>query len=243
MNAIYRICIAALAFFIASTQFSAATSLHVTPVMLDITAPAGAGVINLRNDGTTAVTVQLRVFKWIQQKGEDVYQPTKDVVVSPPMTKLAAGAQQTIRVVNTKKMSAGQESYRLFIDEVPQATNQKQSGIRFLIRQSLPVFFNSMSIKNAKVVWSASSKGRKLTLIARNTGTDRLKVSKLLLKDQGGKVLARIEGLAGYVLGGSTRQWSFNLPAGVNLRAGKLTLSAEDDRGPIRTSVTVVSGN
>lgn len=242
MTAIFRMSIMTLALFFISVQHSTATSLHVTPVMIDLTAPAGAGVITLRNDGTAAATVQLRVFKWMQQNGEDTYLATKDVVVSPPMTKLAPGAQQTIRVVRTKKTLAGQESYRLFVDEVPQATQQKQTGIRFLIRQSIPVFFNAISVEKAKVSWSASSKGRNLTLTARNSGADRLKVSKLLLKDQSGKVLARVEGLTGYVLGGSTRQWNFTLPAGTTIKGRALTLTAEDDKGPIRASVTVVSG-
>lgn len=242
MRTFFRVASMTLAVLAASFSYAAATSLHVTPVTIDLTAPTGAGLITLRNDGTRAVTVQARVFKWVQQKGVDAYLPTKDVAVSPPMTKLAPGARQTIRVVRTAKATAGQDSYRLFIDEIPQAVRRTQNGVQFLIRQSIPVFFSAPGIAPAKVAWSASSNGRKLSLAARNSGTDRQKVSRLLLKDQSGKVLARTDGLAGYVLGGSVRRWDFDLPSGVALRGRSFQLTAEDDKGPIRANVTATGG-
>ncbi|MEN5300383.1 fimbria/pilus periplasmic chaperone [Brucella sp. TWI559] len=223
-------------------QVSFATNLHVTPVGLSLTAPAGAGLVTIRNDGRVPINVQLRVFKWDQRGGEDVYLPTKEVVASPPMVKLAPGAQQSVRVVRIAKAKSGQETYRLLVDELPTATNATRSGVRFLVRQSLPVFFNDTSVSGAKVKWTASSNGRQLILSAQNTGADRLKVSQLLLKDHNGKGVARIDGLAGYVLGGRTKKWVFAIPAGLAVQGRKFTLTAEDDKGPIRASVSISSG-
>jgi len=242
MRKILRVLSLALAIFAPGPTAAIAASLQVTPVTIDLTAPTGAGLVTLRNDGKSPITVQVRVFKWVQQNGVDAYVPTKDVAVSPPMTKLAPGSRQTVRVVRTAKASAGQDSYRLFVDEIPQAARRTRNGVEFVLRQSIPVFFSAPGISPAKVAWSASSNGRKLTLTARNSGTDRQKVSRLVLKDQGGKVLARTDGLAGYVLGGSTRRWDFSLPSGATLRGRSLLLTAEDDRGPIRAKVTVSSG-
>ncbi|WP_421566617.1 molecular chaperone [Ochrobactrum sp. EDr1-4] len=236
------------AFFVAllcsvvCVKVSFAANLHVTPVGLNLTAPVGAGLVTIRNDGKAPITVQLRVFKWDQKTGEDVYLPTKDVVASPPMVKLAPGAQQAVRVVRTTKGIKGQETYRLLVDELPTASNATQSGVRFLVRQSIPVFFNDTSVSGSKVKWTASSNGRQLILSAQNSGADRLKVSQLLLKDHNGKGVARIDGLAGYVLGGRTKKWVFAIPAGLAVPGRKFTLTAEDDKGPIRASVSISSG-
>lgn len=242
MRTLFRSGALALAVLTATVSFAVATSLHVTPVSIDLTAPAGAGLITLRNDGTRPVTVQMRIFKWVQQQGNDAYLPTKDVAVSPPMTKLAPGAEQIIRVVRTGKASAGQDSYRLLVDEIPQAARRTQNGVQFLIRQSIPVFLSAPGIARATVVWTGAAKGKTFTLTARNSGTDRQKVSRLLVKDQNGKVLARVEGLAGYVLGSSTRRWDFDLPGGASLKGRSLLLTAEDDKGPLSANVTVSSG-
>lgn len=227
-----------LIYILLSMKIGFAANLHVTPVGLSIVAPASAGVVTVRNDGTAPITVQMRVFKWDQVNGDDDFLPTQKVAVSPPMIKLAPGAQQIVRVVRTAKGLTGQEAYRLIVDEVPSSSLVNQSGIRFLVRQSLPIFFSAEILSRDNIKWSLSSRGAGLILSAHNNGTDRLKLSSMQLKDKSGKIVAKIDGLAGYVLGGRTKKWDFAIPKGIAMKGGNLTLSADSDKGAIRASLS-----
>lgn len=242
LRQIINACLLTVTLVFTASVAPAATSLQVSPVMIDLTDPVGAGLITLRNEGTAMTTVQMRIFEWDQKNGSDIYQPTKDVVASPPMTKLAPGEQQTIRVVRTGKQKNVQSSYRLFVDEIPQKALKNQNGVNLLLRQSIPVFFSAASIRSAKLTWLASIKGAKLTLTAKNTGDDRQRLSQLLIKSPNGTVVARINGLAGYVLGGSTKSWEFDLSAKAAKAGRNLVLTAEHDKGPIRANLTVTAG-
>lgn len=65
-----------------------AASLQVSPISLDLTAPARTSSVTLRNntDGTT--NVQIRAYKWTQVAGVDQLMPANDVIVSPPAAAL-----------------------------------------------------------------------------------------------------------------------------------------------------------
>jgi len=230
-------------FWLGLPSMGMATMLRVSPVTLDLKAPAGASTVTLTNDDNRDITVQLRVFKWVQEGGEDRLVPTREVVASPPMIKLRSRGEQVVRVVRTAKSSpTAQESYRLLVDEVPAKSRASGSGVTFLVRHSVPLFFSPQRTERARVGWTARSDGRHFDLIARNRGANRLKVSSLLVKDNRGAVVARVEGLAGYVLAGSERRWRFDLPRGISVGGRSVTITAVDDAGPIRADATVRPG-
>src|SRR5690242_18933580 len=91
-----------------------AGSLQVAPVGIEVAAPGAASSIKLRNEGATPINAQIRVFRWIQAKGEERLEPTGDVVASPPMVHIGPGAEFIVRLVRvTKQLVSAEESYRL----------------------------------------------------------------------------------------------------------------------------------
>ncbi|MGH6853951.1 MAG: fimbrial biogenesis chaperone, partial [Aestuariivirga sp.] len=88
LRALGRLILGMLA--LGSTQ-AIASSLQVTPVRIQVELPAAASTITVSNPGDTPLSAQLRVFKWTRVNGEDTLAPTKDVVASPPLAKLAPG--------------------------------------------------------------------------------------------------------------------------------------------------------
>jgi fimbrial chaperone protein len=88
------------------------------------------------------VQVQVRVFRWTVVDGNDVLEPTRDVVASPPMTVLVPGAENLIRVVRVSdKPPADGERYRLLIDELPDPNRQRAGRVNVLVRHAIPVTF------------------------------------------------------------------------------------------------------
>ena len=74
-----------------------AGQLRVGPTRIELTRQRPVGVIEVRNDNPGPVLVQIERMVWVQRNGEDSYEPTQQLVVTPPVAQLASGAMQFAR--------------------------------------------------------------------------------------------------------------------------------------------------
>ncbi len=219
----------------------AASSLQISPVNIEVPAPGAASKITLNNPGEEALNAQIRIYKWVQINGKDELVPTRDVVASPPALKLEPGKKGVVRIVRvTKAPAALEETYRLVVDEVPRPMKPGQTGVAFALRYSIPVFFSKPGLES-DVAWSASVAGGKLILHAQNAGQRRVKVSALKVINSSGATITVAEGLAGYVLGQSSKTWTIGGKA--KSIAGTIKIIAQSDIGPIEVTTDVVATN
>jgi fimbrial chaperone protein len=226
---------------LATSMGAHAGSLQVEPVLIDLTAPGAASTITLRNEGTAPISTQIRVFRWSQADGKEILEPTDDVVASPPAAKLAAKTNYVVRVVRVSKQPvSGEESYRVLVDQLPDATQQKGNTVNLLVRYSIPVFFGAADRSNAKVTWSAMLSGGKIKIVAHNEGERRIRIAALSLRDANGKTLSFGSGLAGYVLGKSTMSWI--KPASGFTAGASISVTAQGDTGPINATASAATG-
>ena len=131
---------------------SVASQLSIGPILLELNAPASAGILTLVNNEDHRVTVQTRVFRWSQSEGKEVLEPTTDVVASPPSITLEPNANYTVRIVRTSSRPVqGEESYRVIVDQLPDLRRQQTNGVSLLIRQSIPVFFRGLEFSAPEV--------------------------------------------------------------------------------------------
>ena len=218
-----------------------AAALRVEPVLVEVFAPGAASTLTLRNDDSTAATVQIRVFKWSQANGKETLEPTTAVVASPPIVKLAPQTDYIARIVRvTKSPVAAEESYRIFVDQLPMKGGPPQQ-VKLLIRQSIPVFFSQRQDEQPAVTWSIGYDGPRLMVTAKNSGERRSRISSLTLKDAAGRTIAFGDGLVGYVLGGSTMSWMApSRPHGFG-GGGSIALTAQSDTGPVDVVVRAPS--
>jgi fimbrial chaperone protein len=219
-----------------ATDPSWAASLQVSPVRVEIASPGAATTVKLRNEGATPLNAQVRVFRWSQVNGEDKLEPTTDVVASPPLATLAPKSDYTVRLVRVSKTPvAKEETYRLFIDELPDAAGQRNRTVNLVLRYSIPVFFYHSDVAPPKLAWSVDHSGGKLSVVAKNSGDRHMRISALKLRDASGATVSFGNGLTGYVLGGSSMRWA--APPGSRLTAGNpIVVSAQGDLGPINDS-------
>jgi fimbrial chaperone protein len=214
-----------------------AASLQVAPVKVEVASPGAATTVKLRNEGTTPLNAQIRVFRWSQVNGEDKLEPTTDVVASPPLTKLSPKTDYTVRLVRVNKTPVTkEETYRLFIDELPDAADRHNRAVNLLLRYSIPVFFYPAAGNPPALTWSVEQNGGKLAVVAKNSGDRHLRISNLKLRDEKGGTVSFGNGLSGYVLGSSSRRWVAQ-PGSSHLNAGSpIVVSAQGDLGPINAS-------
>ncbi len=99
------------------SNISIASGLQVSPVSLSLEPKQNADGLWLSNTGDGVVHAQVRVYHWAQDGGEEKLEPSRGLVISPPMMQLAAGDKQLIRVIRVGAPPNGagaiEDSYRV----------------------------------------------------------------------------------------------------------------------------------
>lgn len=188
-----------------------ATSLQVAPTRITIAADQGAAGLQVANSGADPIRVQVRVFRWWQEGGEDMLETTNALVVSPPMLQIAPGAEQLVRIVHTGAAPSGIEAtYRVIVDELPlQTARQTGAGLRFALRYSIPVFVHGAAADSPEAVLQAQLRPGPggSAVEVHNAGDGTAQLADLSIVDANGRVHPVAEGLSGYVMPGQTRRW------------------------------------
>ena len=126
-------------FLIAASTPVSAASLQVSPVSVEVPAPGAVSTVTLNNPGDAPLKAQIRIFKWSLINGEEHLEPATDVVASPPMATLPPKTDYTVRVVRLNKQpAASEETYRLIIDEIPDAAQKSSVMVKMAFRYSIP---------------------------------------------------------------------------------------------------------
>jgi|GEM_PF-208254 len=240
-----------------------AASIGVSPTLVEVSRGESMSALRVKNgesgDGARAVSVQARIVRWRQDETGDVYEPAQNVVASPPVTRIAPGAENLIRIVRTATQPvAGEESYRVLLDQLPEPDTAQAGGVvSLLIRHSVPVFFVAPAARPAQPQWQIErlpspptplpvgegipEGGWRVTVV--NTGDKRLRLANLALFDADGVLVAERTGLVGYVLGGSRRVFEVKALAvaqTVSANANTLRLSVQTEAGPLETELLPV---
>jgi len=192
-----------------------AASLQVAPTSLQLTPRQNADALWLTNSGTSPVQVQVRVFEWRQDAGQDHLAPTTDLQVSPPMQSLAAGQQQLIRVVRSVPTPpTSQRAYRVVVDELP-TVDPRRTGMQFVLRYSMPVFVQpdaGAPLQHALQARLTRLDDGRPALEVHNSGNSYAQLADLGLGPTNRPQIIH-PGLLGYVLGGQTMRWPLEIPA------------------------------
>jgi len=217
-----------------------AASLQVEPVLIEIAAPGATSTIKLRNEGASPLVAQLRVYRWSQKDGIEKLEPTDAVVASPPAATLSQGSSQVVRLVRmAKEPVQREESYRLLIDQLPNASAQRSGSVNLIIRHSIPVFFKPREQGGASITWSAQVLRNNLVVTAQNNGDRRLRIAALQVRDAKGSSVSFGNGLVGYALGGSTMRWTTPLGKQSFSQGGPAVISAQGDSGAVHAVATI----
>ncbi len=214
-----------------------ADGLRVEPVLLELDAPAAASFLTLHNGTDREISVQTRVFRWLQSNGAEVLQPADEVAVSPPIVTIPPGADYTVRVVRTVSSEVrGEESYRLWVDELPDERRSWRAGLNILIRQSIPVFFRGPDLAAPSIDWSARLAGGQVQVTAHNGGDERVRLASLSLRDSTGTTASFGRGLIGYVLGHSSMTFTIPHPPRGFGAGGAVTIMAQGTSGMLHAT-------
>ncbi|HEY0012565.1 MAG TPA: fimbria/pilus periplasmic chaperone [Allosphingosinicella sp.] len=203
-NRIIAALLAAAAATAAVPGAAQAGSLSVDPIRLEITQGRRTATLRVRNQEQAPVTIRAYALAWSQVDGEDRYEDSSAVIVSPPIFTIPAGGTQLIRV-GLRTPSADARAFRLMVEEVPQAS--PGGGVQVALRLNLPLFAMMNAGTAAELGWAASrgADGR-WTVEAVNNGAHYVRVEPAAAEAATGVDFDNAANL-GVVLPGSRRRW------------------------------------
>lgn len=232
-TATFGIALAALA----TIPRAEASTFQVNPVVLEVAAGGQNAVLTVRNSEAEPVSIQLRLFRWTQQDGQDVYAETNELIASPPIVTIPATGTQIVRVGPRIGQLSG--AYRVILEEIPR-TAAGNGEVRIALRLNLPLYVTPANAPRAALHWSGwrDATGN-IVLQVDNDGGRYATVVAIGAMDTAQKDVL-LTSRFGAVLPGGSRRWL--LGQHPELGTGKtlqLTVRGSDGSS-IRTPVTLV---
>ena len=137
----------ALAAGLAPLSTAHAGVFSVAPLRLYMAPRDRAIALTFTNEGDTPVTLQADINHWSQTvDGAEVLVPTEDLILSPPIIKLAPGAKQVVRLALLKPADASRQPiYRMIVREVPEVTPVRDQAIQIPITLALSLLSSKRS--------------------------------------------------------------------------------------------------
>lgn len=206
---------------------AAAGSYQVVPVRVLFGARDRAVAVTLTNLGDTPIALSAELFRWEQKTdGSDQLTPTDDLILAPPLVRLAPKAQQVVRLALLRPADPQtQLTYRMFVREQVDGRQAANAGVNVpvSVAMSLPVFVTPPAAR-----WDVECKAAAAEVRCTNSGSATALVRSARL-EKDGQLLAKFEGGA-YLLPGASRPIAME-PAvkAANLPA-KLVLVFDDDQ-------------
>jgi len=178
--------------------------------------------------------MQAELFEWKQKAdGTDDLQPTQDLVLAPPILRLAKGTRQVVRLANLRPPTPDtQLTYRLIVREVPEALTPTQPGVQVQVALafSLPIFITPPGAKRTLACTATRSSPSAVRVICENRGQAYAQPANMTLTTPSGNTLLSSEIKGGYILSNVKR--SFDLASeGTRIPGGNVKLQVTQDDG------------
>ena len=213
-----------------------AGQFSVSPVRIFVGAKDRTTAVTITNESDAELVMQADVFQWKQTTtGQEDLTLTEDLIVAPPIFKLAPRARQIIRLAMLKVVPSDQQlTYRLIVREIPEAKPpepgvQLQIGLAF----SMPVFISPPGVKRQLVCEPQRAAPDTVRVTCENNGNAYAFVSEFKLSNASGELIT-ISNAGGYVLPGIKRSFELKRTGGP-ISSGKVSLFVTQDDLSVQT--------
>jgi fimbrial chaperone protein len=165
-------------------------NLGVAPVRIFMGPKDRAIAITLTNNGDSDIALQADIYTWNQNsEGKDVLDLSDDLILSPPIFKLAPHTSQTVRLALLMPMDLSRQmTYRLIVTAVPEAIAAPSANfeVPMGLALSLPIFITPPLAKRELNCALLRDDEMLVTAHCDNSGTAYAQIREmtLLIKDE-----------------------------------------------------------
>ena len=218
-----------------------AGTFTVTPVRINLSPRDRATAVTITNDGDDELVMQADIYAWSQKPGgEDDLVLSEDLILSPPILKLAPRSRQVVRLAKVRQPATDrQQFYRLIVREIPEAKPAaKDVQLQVALAFSLPVFITPPKTNRAIECGATRAAGDALAVACENTGDTFIQLRDIVFANAAGQpVASRDSGI--YILPGIKRTIDIKRADG-RIPGGRMKLVVTLDDGATQSyDVTV----
>ncbi len=221
---------------------SKAAGWEIDPVRIELSTQQQTAALSVKNTTNQSTSIQIQAVTWSQHDGKDIFAPTKEILVSPPIVTIAPKSEQIIRVALRRDASATKElTYRLNLQELPPKQSANFAGVKVALRVTMPVFVQSLAGGAVpKMEWDISKMPEdQLKATLRNSGNAHIQVSDFALYIPGVDKPIAGESGSSYVLAGQTREWMLTPNSLDKVTNNRLRFTASTDANNIDTEIVL----
>jgi fimbrial chaperone protein len=211
---------------------AAAAGFTVSPTRIELSARASSALLTVKNDSDQALRLQVSAFAWTQSPaGEIQLGPTTDVIFFPALLTLGPGDERRVRVGTTARPGTAEQTYRIFVEQLPSAEAVTQTGVRVLTKVGIPIFLLPARPAPTPALRDLGLTGSMLSFRLVNDGTAHFVPGELRVqaRDGAGAKVSEQQVAGWYVLAGSHRLFQVAL--------------GEDRCGEVRTVAVIATVN
>lgn len=218
---------------LASTPAWAESSYQVNPTTISLSKAEPTDAVVISNHGTGPLRVQLQVMTWTEDRdGQMQLAATSDIVVRPSLVQVEPGQSKTVRVGNTLGAQTTEQTYRLFVEELPDRSTPEGGRVQVLTRVGVPVFVTPTSSRVALAATVDVAANQAIVEVT-HTGTAHAKIASVIVRaDQRWERRA----VGWYVLPGKQRRFGVDLGDDTCRPGETLTATLVADDGTTWTS-------
>jgi len=241
----YLILVGVLGFVLLLPQFGVGSSFEVSPIRVTFQPNESSALMTVRNEGDEKLRLQITVMAWDQRKdGQMVLTPTDEIIFYPTLLTVDPGSQRNLRVGTKRNTVAKEQSYRIFVEELPSNVKLQGNGVRIVTKMSIPIFIKPAKSEMRNVIDRIALRGSDVTFDVKNLGNVHIQPREVRVKgtsaDGNVQLERKIPGW--YILAGGLREYRLDLAKGECSKIKDLSVEVDMDPQPLKEIYSVPAG-
>jgi fimbrial chaperone protein len=157
----------------------------INPLRVNLDRNTKAAEVTVRNDDTVPLRMQVEAMTWRQDaQGKDQFAPAEDLLYFPRAMEIPPGESRIVRVGVRAAPVTSEETYRLFIEELPPpapAEAPQGTSLRIFLRVGVAVFVAPAQAKRTGEITRLELKGGVAEWSVVNTGNAHFRTEQVEL--------------------------------------------------------------
>jgi fimbrial chaperone protein len=195
-----------------------AANFDIQPIRIVLDEKVRLEKLSLKNISDVDFPIQVKAYEWSQnEKGEDVYKETKDIIIFPKILTIKTGEEKFVRIGTNVPPGTREKTYRIYLEEMPLPETDKErqgANVTLYMKIGIPVFINPIKIDNKPEIEDIEMSKGVLKVRVKNRGTNHFIVTGINVKGShrdGTEPFSR--DIAGwYLLSGSQKVYETSIP-------------------------------
>jgi len=208
-----------LALLAAWSTVTEAGEFAINPLRVNLDRNARSAEVAVRNDDTVPLRVQVEGMIWRQDaQGKDQFEPAEDLLYFPRAMEIPPGESRIVRVGVRAAPVTREDTYRLFIEELPPAAAPdappQGTSLRIFLRVGVAVFVSPAQAKRSGEITVLDLRNGVAEWSVANTGNAHFRTDQVQLTGvaRDGTQLFTQEFPERYFLAGVTKTLRFDIP-------------------------------